>query len=131
MSASGQCLCGQVAFTISFPSNWVAHCHCTLCQRAHGAAFVTWVGMNAEQVTVHDEHQQLAWYASSGDAQRGFCKNCGSTVFFRSKQWPDELHITLANFSQPVDRAPQVHAYFDTHVSWFACNDKLPTKPAP
>lgn len=131
MSASGQCLCGQVGFTIRFPSNWVAHCHCTLCQRAHGAAFVTWVGMNAQQVTVQDEYQQLAWYASSGDAQRGFCKNCGSTVFFRSQQWPDELHITLANFSQPVDRAPQVHAYYDTHVSWFTCNDELPTKPAP
>lgn len=131
MLAAGQCLCGQVAFSATLPSNWVAHCHCSLCQRAHGAAFVSWVGMNAQQVTVRDEHQQLTWYASTPDAQRGFCKTCGSTIFFRSKQWPDELHITLANFSDPVDKAPQLHAYYDTHVNWFTCNDALPTQSAP
>ena len=51
-SARGQCLCGAVAFTAALPSKWVAHCHCTLCQRAHGAAFVTWVGMDSARVAV-------------------------------------------------------------------------------
>ena len=39
--ASGKCLCGAVRFRMRFPSKWVAHCHCTMCRRAHGAAFVT------------------------------------------------------------------------------------------
>jgi hypothetical protein len=37
----------------------------------------------------------------------------------------------LANFDGPVDRAPQAHGYWDTHVDWIAIVDDLPKKPAP
>ncbi|HEY7672877.1 MAG TPA: GFA family protein [Gammaproteobacteria bacterium] len=130
MDASGQCLCGAVSFSIAFPSKWVAHCHCTLCQRAHGAAFVTWVSVDESRMTVRDPDQRLAWHASSADAKRGFCARCGSHLFFRSPRWPGEWHIARANFTTPVDREPQVHAFYDTHVSWFAVNDELPKKPS-
>jgi hypothetical protein len=52
-------------------------------------------------------------------------------MFFRSSKWPGELHIARANFADPVDRAPQAHAYYDTHVEWLTVNDGLPKKPAP
>lgn len=131
MGASGKCLCGAVAFLMEFPSKWIAHCHCTMCQRAHGAAFVTWVSVNQVQVVIDDPETQLHWYNSSPEAQRGFCSRCGSSLFFRSSQWPGELHIVRANFTVPLDREPQVHGFYDTHVPWFAVNDSLPKKPAP
>lgn len=68
-SANGQCLCGAINFSASFPSKWVAHCHCTRCQRAL--------------------------------------------------------------FTDPVDREPRAHAYFDTHVPWITVADGLPTQPDP
>jgi hypothetical protein len=52
-------------------------------------------------------------------------------MFFRSSKWSGELHIARANFVDPVDRAPQAHAYYDTHVEWLAVNDGLPKKSAP
>ena len=52
--------------------------------------------------------------------QRGFCSRCGSTLFFRSGNWPGELHVVHANLDGPADRAPQAHAYWDTHVDWAA-----------
>ncbi len=125
---TGGCLCGSVTFTAELPSKWVAHCHCTMCQRTHGAAFVTWVSVEEKRVTVRDLQGVLRWYSSSMPAQRGFCKRCGSTLFFRSTKWPGELHIARANFNGPVDRRPQVHAYFDTHVDWFEVNDNLPKR---
>lgn len=131
MGASGKCLCGAVSFFIEFPSKWVAHCHCTMCQRAHGAAFVTWVSVNESQVTFQDTENLLHWYTSSPEASRGFCSRCGSSLFFRSSQWPGEMHIVRANFTEPVDREPQVHGFYDTHVSWVAINDNLPKKPPP
>lgn len=131
MEASGKCLCGSVGFRMSFPSKWIAHCHCTMCQRAHGAAFVTWVSVNHAQVVIDDYETQLRWYASSPEAERGFCACCGSSLFFRSSKWPGELHITRANFAEPLDREPQVHGFYDSHVSWFAVNDPLPKKSAP
>ena len=50
----GACLCGDLAFEATLPSKWVAHCHCTLCQRAHGAPVVTWVGFDENQARIDD-----------------------------------------------------------------------------
>lgn len=35
----GSCLCGAVRYQVDGPPKRVAHCHCTLCQKHHGAAF--------------------------------------------------------------------------------------------
>ncbi len=130
-SASGSCLCGAVQFTVRLPSRWMAHCHCTRCQRAHGAAFVTWVGADAAQAQIDDPGALLKWYVSESGASRGHCSECGSPMFFKSDQWPGELHVARALFTSPLDREPQMHGYFDTHVGWFHVADNLPTKPAP
>ncbi|HYD81983.1 MAG TPA: GFA family protein [Paucimonas sp.] len=129
MTANGKCLCGAVGFSIELPTKWVAHCHCTQCRRAHGAAFVTFVGVKEEQFSLHDPAGALKWFQSSPEAQRGFCSQCGSTLFFRSTKWPGEMHIARANFVDPLDRLPQAHVYYDTHVDWVTVTDDLPKKP--
>jgi hypothetical protein len=118
--ARGSCLCGDVQFQLQLPSKWVAHCHCSLCRRAHGAALVTWVGLAADRCNLQDPRKRLHWYASTFGAERGFCSHCGSSLFFRSVNWPGELHVALANLHDPVDRTPQAHAYWDDHVAWLA-----------
>lgn len=125
-TVSGGCLCGAVRFEAALPSLWCAHCHCSLCRRAHGAAFVTWVGLRDEGVTLTGEPR---WYASSPGAERGFCAVCGSTLFFRSTRWPGELHVVLASFDGPIDRAPQAHVFTATQVDWITLGDALPRKP--
>ena len=131
-TARGRCLCGDIQFLAQLPSKWVAHCHCTMCQRSSGAAFVTWVGVDDRQCVIEDPHQRLRWYCSSDQGERGFCSRCGSTLMFRSARWAGELHLTLANFLEPVDRAPQAHVFWDTHVDWVAPDreDGLPRKNA-
>jgi hypothetical protein len=127
--ARGACLCGSVCFTAGLPSKWVAHCHCTRCQRAHGAAFVTWVSVEAAKVEVDDPDHLLRWYEAAEGGSRGFCSTCGSPMFFKAPPWPGELHIARALFLDPLDREPQVHAYYDTHVDWVTPADNLPRKP--
>jgi hypothetical protein len=95
-----------------------------MCQRAHGAAFVTWVGAAVERV--HLEGSKLQWYRSSEKAERGFCAECGSSLFFRSRNWPGEVHIVRANFDGAIDREPQSHAFYDSRVAWFHVDDTLP-----
>lgn len=129
--ARGQCLCGAIRFSARLPSKWVAHCHCSRCQRAHGAAFVTWVGMQADCVDIADAGDSLRWFAAPARGERSFCGSCGSSLFFRSAQWPGELHIARAAFTDPVDREPQMHGYFDSHVDWVQLADNLPRKVDP
>ena len=129
-TARAQCLCGDLKLEAALPSKWAAHCHCSLCRRAHGAAFVTWVGMEAARCDIDDPAQRLRWYESTPGAERGFCSHCGTMMLFRSPRWPGELHIALAHFTTPVDRAPQVHVHWDDHVPWSNVdpNDGVPRK---
>ena len=129
-SAAAHCLCGGVRVEATLPSKWVAHCHCTMCRHTHGDGFVTWAGFEDARCRIDDPEQQLRWFESSPGAERGFCARCGSTLLFRSQRWSGELHVVLANFDSPLDRAPQAHVFWDTHVDWIALdnNDGLPRK---
>lgn len=130
-AAHGSCFCGAVRFAAELPLKWVAHCHCTMCRRAHGAGYVTWAGFESGKVGIEDPDAQLRWFDSSPGAQRGFCARCGSPLFFRSERWADELHIARAQFDDPLDREPQAHVFWNTHVEWMLPDpaDGLPRKP--
>ena len=124
MKYTGSCLCGSITFRAD-SVKWCGHCHCSLCQRAHGAAFVTWVGVSTDVASFEGE---VHWHASSPDSERGFCPACGSTLFFRSERWPGELHIVRANFDAECVIEPRAHGYWETHVSWVDYKDDLPKK---
>lgn len=124
----GSCLCGEVRFSATLPSKWVAHCHCTYCRRAHGAPFVTWAGFSEASVCVDPKGRALTWYESSPGAQRGFCSRCGSPIMFSSARWPGEIHIARALIPGALDREPSAHVFYETHVSWLDVNDALAKK---
>lgn len=130
-TSRGSCLCGAIRFSVTLPTKWVAHCHCTRCQRAHGAPFVTWAGCDASQVEIDDKEALLRWYVAHEGGSRGSCSRCGSPMFFTAAQWPGEIHIARALFLEPIDREPQAHVFYETHVDWVAPADNLPRKPSP
>ena len=122
----GQCLCGAVKYRVAAAPKWSAHCHCSLCRRAHGAPFVTWVGVPLEAFKIVDGEPTLRWFASSAQAKRGFCSQCGTPLFFHGEKWADEMHIARATLDTPITLLPQAHVYYDTHVGWAQCDDHLP-----
>ena len=124
---TGSCFCGAVQFRVDMPTLFNAHCHCTMCQRVHGAGYVTWIGVPETQLRVTAGADQLRHFASSEHGQRSFCTVCSSSLFCRSTRHPTRVDITVANLHGPVDRAPQVHAYFNNRSSWTDVSDRLPT----
>jgi hypothetical protein len=78
---SGGCLCGAVRYEVCGPLRDVLICHCSQCRRVHGtpAAFS---GAPEERFRLL-EARGLAWYRSSDIAERGFCRDCGSSLFWR------------------------------------------------
>ncbi len=117
-TVTGSCLCGAVRFRAELPANWVAHCHCSMCRRAHGAGFVTWVGFPAAAVVLEAGADALARYRSSPQGTRSFCSRCGSTLFFESGHWPGETHVTLANLDSAEGLEPGAHAYWGSRAEW-------------
>jgi len=129
----GSCLCGAIRYRFALPPLWVAHCHCTMCRRAQGAGFVTWVGTNGELFELMGEAGRLRTYRSSPEATRSFCGRCGTPLFFESTRWPGELHITLGSVEPRLaaQLQPQAHVHWAEHVPWIgAIQDGLPRQEA-
>ncbi len=122
----GACLCGAVAFHIELPTSACVHCHCTMCQRNHGAGYVTWIALPMAQLTFDQGEQELVRYESSAHGSRSFCSRCGTSLLCVSSQRPDEVDIPLANLVGEIDRKPQLHIYFSDRASWTHVDDGLP-----
>lgn len=121
----GACLCGGVTFEIETPTRFCAHCHCSMCRRAHGAALVTWNGVPYERFRMTSGEELLTRYQSSEAATRSFCSRCGSSLFFESSRWGGEVHIATAAL-QGTDRPPAVHVFFSDRADWFDPTQELP-----
>lgn len=122
----GSCLCGTVAFHVDLPTLFCGHCHCSMCRRNHGAAFVTWFRVAGEQFAVDQGADDLVRYGSSEHGCRSFCGRCGSSLFCENSKHPDHIDIVLSNMHAAIDKLPQCHFYFDDRVSWVAAGDDLP-----
>jgi hypothetical protein len=122
----GSCLCGAIRFAIELPTLLCAHCHCSVCRRAHGAAFVTWITLPIVQFTLLAGQERLVRYRSSDHGTRSFCATCGSSLFFETTQYPDRIDIALANMEGAIDHAPQCHIFFSDRVDWVQVADELP-----
>jgi hypothetical protein len=123
---AGQCLCGAVRFAVTPPSLFCAHCHCRWCRAAHGAAFVTWVGAAEDRFRLLPGSAEPRWFGSSQQSRRGFCGNCGTTLFFASTICPGEIHVARAAFAGAIDREPNCHIFYDQRAEWCEAGDGLP-----
>lgn len=82
VNGSGSCLCGAVEFTASDVKTHIGACHCGMCRKWGGGPLLA-VDCGAD-VNFSDT-DNIAVYASSEWAERGFCKQCGSHLFYRFK----------------------------------------------
>jgi len=121
----GACLCGAVEFEIELPVRFCAHCHCSMCRRAHGAGFVTWAGVLHPHFRITAGDDRLVRFRSSPEAWRSFCATCGSSLFFESERWSGEVHVAVANLDRPP-RPPAAHVFYSDRVDWITVDDHLP-----
>lgn len=78
MKRSGHCLCGAVHFEAEVEADFHA-CHCSMCRRWGGSPLMA--VMAGPEVSFEGE---VSRYRSSKVAERGFCPNCGSHLFYYS-----------------------------------------------
>ncbi len=78
----GTCLCGAVKFTAVPVSSEVGACHCTTCRGWCSGPFM---GIDCGATLQVEQTDSLGVYNSSEWAERGFCKTCGSSLFYRLK----------------------------------------------
>jgi hypothetical protein len=79
---TGNCLCGKIGVTITPPEPHLDACHCAMCRRWGGSAFLS-TRLVKDPVITGAEH--ITRFASSDWAERGFCSSCGSHIFYYLK----------------------------------------------
>ena len=82
MNATGKCLCGAVTFVANGVTPELHICHCSMCRKWGGGPLMS---VGAEGVAFRGE-ENVQRYESSAWAERGFCKRCGSSLFYRLKE---------------------------------------------
>ena len=78
---TGSCLCGAVRYAVKGALRPVIACHCIQCRKQTGSYMLATAADNADLRMLDDT--ELAWYRSSETAQRGFCRQCGSVLFWK------------------------------------------------
>ncbi len=79
----GHCLCGEVRFTAKKASSHVGACHCKMCRRWGGGPFME---INCGTAIEFEGKDNISVFDSSEWAERGFCRNCGTHLFYRIKE---------------------------------------------
>jgi len=119
-SATARCHCGGIEMVATFPSRFCSHCYCRSCRTAHASGVVTWIGFKRAQVRFSRGEDLVRDYESSPGVRRKFCGRCGTRIAFESGHhgWADEMHLPLALFVTPVDRAPSVNSFPEERPGW-------------
>lgn len=124
---AGGCQCGAVRYGIVGEPLMVALCHCSMCRRASAAPAVAWAMFRQEQVRFATGVP--AAYASSPEAQRGFCAACGTPISFTASFIPGLIDITVGSLDRPEAMAPTLHYWDSRRLPWLKLADGLPRHP--
>lgn len=122
----GSCLCGNIRFRATGKPNRSVTCHCTMCQKAAGAPFMTLLDFPAGAVTWTT--RQPTYYKSSDIANRGFCPDCGTALTFQFVDSPN-IDISVAAFDAPNAFPPEEHLWTDSKIDWVEITGGLPQHP--
>ena len=123
MAMTGHCLCGAVAFRAENVETEHHVCHCGMCRRWAGGSMMC---AASEGVTFSGE-DKLKRYDSSQWAQRGFCAECGTSLFYFLK--PTQTYmLSIGTFDDQtvfklvreifIDKKPPGFSFSGDHERW-------------
>ncbi len=117
---TGSCLCGACRLSAE-PKAEAGVCHCGMCRKWSGGILI--VTESDSPVTFNDD-APLGVYSSSEWGERVFCKNCGSSLVWRSLDGAHHV-VSVQVFDDPgrfpvvseifIDRKPSSYALAGAH----------------
>jgi hypothetical protein len=119
----GGCLCGAVRYEARGPLREVTVCHCGQCRKWHGAS-PGYTAANRDGFRLTSD-KELAWYESSAFAKRGFCRKCGSSLFWQGNDRP-HISIAAGTLDGPTHLKTTKHIYVADKGDYYDIADGLP-----
>lgn len=129
--AEGGCHCGAVRFAVESAGAEetpprTALCHCADCRRCAGAPVVGWTAVASSTFQLLKGNPAV--YRSSEHAERSFCGNCGSGLFYVNEAvLPGLVDIQTAAFDDPQAFPAMAHIQAAEQIDWMKTAHELPS----
>ena len=122
---TGGCLCGAVRYESSEPPIRTTICHCRMCQKSTGSAFMVAVGFPR---TTKGEPKL---YRSSSIKDKSFCADCGSLLVEQfltptGNTGPDMILVLIGTLDYPEAVSIDSHTGVESQLPWVHFDDGLP-----
>ena len=122
---TGRCLCGAVRFTAHEPQAHVGACHCDMCRRWTGGPLMA--VECGSRLTVDEGEDCVKAYRSSDWAERAFCAQCGSGLWY--KFLPQDAFIVSAGlFDDQSDFRFTEQVFVEEKPDWYDFANKTARK---
>lgn len=125
-TVTGRCECGAVRFAITGKLRDVVNCHCGQCRRFHG--HIGAYSNLATQDLAFSEERGLRWYQSSSFARRGFCGECGSSLFWH-EIGSDVISVAAGCLDAPTGLRTVRHIFVAHRGDYYEISDGLEQLP--
>src|SRR3546814_360645 len=123
---AGSCACGTVLYRASGALRPVVACHCSQGRKAftnYGA--FTAVARGGLAI---DGEADITWHASSPGVRRGFCRRCGSALFW-DRAAGEYVSIAAGTLDQPTGLKQVRHIYVADKADFYEIGDGLEELP--
>ena len=119
---TGSCLCGGVTFSLKHPRD-VVNCHCGECRKFHGN-YAAYTKVKLEDIHIVNE-EKISWYQLKNNrAKRGFCKTCGSSLFWQP-EGGDGICVSAGALDVPTGLRATKNIYTDYASDFYEMDDNL------
>lgn len=114
--AEGGCLCGAVRYRVSAEPRLADICHCSMCRKSAGAAFIAWIAVPA--AGFQWIKGTPASYESSPGAFRYFCGSCGTALAMMGGGNADLHGVTIGSLDEPERFPPTGEGWASAKLPW-------------
>lgn len=122
----GSCLCGAIHYEARAEIKAASHCHCSMCRKAHGAAFGSYGSVPVGSFAFIRGAELLKRRESSPGVTRTFCPECGPPLTWHSEHgdaaaWMSFSLGTLDTPFVPAKALRSIHA--GSVPAWYAAGE--------
>ncbi|TQV68118.1 GFA family protein [Exilibacterium tricleocarpae] len=119
---SGSCFCGAVRYEVRGPLRDVVNCHCGQCTRLNGNFGSHSKALKSKITIISDKG--LSWYTISDTARRGFCRDCGSGLFWDHIE-QDAMGIIAGSLDRPTNLKTIGHIFVEDKSDFYEITDDI------
>ena len=120
---TGGCQCGAIRYALLSEPTDPHICHCRMCQKAFGSFFAPLTGVKLDKFEI--TRGELAIFMSSDEAERGFCRNCGTPLTFHYVT-SDRIAVSIGSLDEPERVKPAMQYGIEGRLSYFGELAALP-----